>query len=445
MKSTRKNLKKKSNTRKHQKGGWGVLSKLAKVPKNQTATATTTSSSSTTTTSSSNSRGAGSSANQQTINFGKAEGQPVMFREFIVSPEIGNQGLFGGPVGRQYSLFDQSLMNQILKLRKEAFPDEYKDKDYPSEIWETPLHCKPEPGSLSIENRMYNLYYFTDKAKKEYEEDKKLIKELGILSRMTTKSILIPTLISNCAVILCDLASGLRIGELVGVATFAKFQKQSFGTKLLQTVFNSLSDVRINVDYIWLYFDRTKPYLGKFYSQFGFKEITESDTDQELKEIYIGKDYLYNHALKNKEAKFYIDAQAKYRKNTGSGMKLEFVNEEKYDSWAEQKKEEVYKQFVYTDYKTGEVLKNKTGKNIPDNLTKKTVADFGGNVKKYKQAIFDVWITKPVYKPLIMTKQMRDDLKMLTEEEKYKALEFERNNVQMVLSIADWVYQMNKL
>ena len=50
-----------------------------------------------------------------------------------------------------------------------------------------------------------------------------------------------------------------------------------------------------------------------------------------------------------------------------------------------------------------------------------------------------------MYKPLIMTEQMRDNLKMLTEEEKYKALEFERENVQMVLSMADWVYQMNKL
>ena len=63
----------------------------------------------------------------------------------------------------------------------------------------------------------------------------------------------------------------------------------------------------------------------------------------------------------------------------------------------------------------------------------------------YKQAIFEAWGKLKVNYPMIITQEVKEDLNSLTKEEEYEALEFERENVQMVLSMADWIYEMNKI
>ena len=432
MKS-RRNRRKISKTRK-QRGG--VV--FSKIKRSNTVGSGSSSSSSLSSSLSSQER-----INSRNLNYGAVNGEPVIFEMFIVSPEIGNQYV-SGSYGPQYSKLEEELMNQILTLRQEAFPEVYTKKTIDSsEIWIAPMHCDAEPGTLSRKNFMYTLFYYTDSSEEQYKENIEWSKTSVGLGQWVQQIVEMPTLISNCSLSICDLKGKkgkLRIAELVGVATFAEYQKQNFGTKLLVGVLNSISDKNTNVDYVWLYYDRTKPYLKDFYEQFGFKEITEKEKDPELKKIYIGKEVLYNRAKKDKKEEFFYKTEKKYQKNTGSGMNLDFVNEEEFDSWAKQKREQVYDEYVSKDKRTGKPFTNKNGKNAKDSLTEKSIQDFGGDLEKYKQAMFDVWITKDVNKPFIITKAINDELNTLTENEKIDALEFERENAQMVLSIADWVY-----
>lgn len=431
MKS-RRNRRKISKTRK-QRGGV-VFSKIKGIGSKKNANVRSSSSNS----SGAESLSSSSRINSRNLNYGTVNGKPVYFTMFIVSPDIGNQFEYGS-YGPQYSKLEEELMNQILTLRQEAFPEEYSKKIDSDEIWEAPVHCKLDESS--IKNFMYTLFYYTDSAEEQYKENIEWSKTSGGLGQWVQQIVEMPTVISNCSLSICDLNKELRIAELVGVATGANYQKQNFGTKLLVGVLNSISDKTLKIDYVWLHYDRTKPHLKNFYGQFGFKEITENETDPELKQIYIGKKYLYKLALNNKKPKFMIHKKEEHKKITDE--ELEFVDESNYDDWVKEKKEQIYIDFNPINYETGEPFKNKNGNPKKDTLTKKSIQDFGGDVEKYKQALFDVWIQIPVNKPFIMTKAIKDELNTLTENEKYDALDFERENAQMVLSIADWAYTMN--
>ena len=424
MKS-RRNRRQISKTRK-QRGGV-VFSKI----KGSKSLGTESSSSS----SSSSSSPSEERIRSNNLNYGAVNEKPVFFTMFIVSPDIGTIHSYGP----QYNDFEIELMDQILTLRQKAFPEEYSKKIDPEDIWEAPAHCKLDESS--IKNYMYTLFYYTDDAEREYIEERENSKKNFELALLLHHRIIMPTVISNCSLSICDLNKELRIAELAGVATGANYQKQNFGTKLLVGVLNSISDKTLKIDYVWLYYDRTKPHLKDFYGQFGFKEITENETDPELKQIYIGKKYLYKLALNNKKPKFMIHKKEEHKKLTDE--ELEFVDESNYDDWVKEKKEQIYIDFNPINYETGEPFKNKNGNPKKDTLTKKSIQDFGGDVEKYKQALFDVWIQIPVNKPFIMTKAIKDELNTLTENEKYDALDFERENAQMVLSIADWAYTMN--
>lgn len=411
--------------------------------------------------------------NTRTHVFLKEETRPVEHYRFKISPEFGNVSPFG-QAGPQYTHFQKKLMPQIYLLRAEAFPEEYgRDSDGLNKrllnvfgksssstmmengilkstvspysnaehiLFESPIHCEKKPGTLSTINFVDSLYFFTEEELKK----EKNYKSMGSTIKPE------PSLISSCAYTLCELPSGVNIAELVGVATFEKYQGQGFASKMLRKVFNYLStigsvNIKISkgevatnsndtVEYVWLYYDRTNPELGDFYESFGFKELTEKETDPERKELYIGKKFLLDAAKKNKWAKFKAEAIEEHRKITY--QPLEFVDENEFVAWTIKKREELYN--------TWGKFKKPDGSPIKDNYTEKTIDDFPSE-EEYKQAIFEAWGKLKVNYPMIITQEVKEDLNTLTKEEEYEALEFERDNVQMVLSMADWVYEMNKM
>jgi hypothetical protein len=447
---------------------------------------------------------------------------------FNISPDKGLVSPFGSS-GPQYSVFEKKLLREIYELRAQAFPEEYGYiNGEPSEglndlllgifpssykkrngkkistveahanteaiLWIPPMHCDPIPNTISNNNLTFCLYFYTAE---ELEKGKQMV----AFYRFTPD----PTLISSCSVNVCKLNSGNNVAEIVGVATFERFQKMQMASKLLTEVLNFYSMVNLNnpgaaasvtisgkagnvkyntnlngIDYFWLYYDRTKPHLGKFYSSFGFKELTEKETDPELKEVYLGRDFFIKKAIENKWAKFREEAKEEHRKITY--QELEFVDEGDFVRWNREKREYIFnnyahlgfynKKIKYTDDKGIQRERNKVLEDYIEDVKKETRSNQlrlenktstatsssvntnnnSNNIsiriealERYKDDIFNRWRSLKPNQIMLISMELKEELNTLTREEETEALKFMRENVQMVLSSAEWVYRMNKI
>ncbi len=287
---TRKNYKYKENRKKKQFGG-GVFSKLnlSTVKLNNVNTSTNKKNTNISIIGAGAGAGAGASAStsistltSSATNVGNKESViPITSTQFnsILLSKDGykpkNNGIFSSQ--------EKDVLSQVFFLREEAFPNEYSRniiknaEKHPHLLYESAIHCE--------KSEKPNIIFILS-----YKENNKL------------------NVLSSAAVNWCNLSGDYKLFELFGVATFKKYQGMGYAKKLLEHTLAQISQIMPATKnkpikrIIWLYYERNKPYLGKFYGQFGFKELTEKEAaeDSILNKIYISRKYLLDRMLGQK-------------------------------------------------------------------------------------------------------------------------------------------------
>jgi ribosomal protein S18 acetylase RimI-like enzyme len=378
------------------------------------------------------------------------KGLPVKLYIFVNSPAIGGANPLGNS-GPQYSRFDRKIMEQILDLRAEAFPEEYgigsnglKEKmisifgeevipyvNASHLIWMQPYHCEATPDTPAERNIVYSLIVVPPVEKN---------------ARFYTTNMREPNLLSSCSIIHCKV-DDIQVIELYGLATYAQYQKQGLGRDLLERTLQSLSKLATPTNtrllankYIWLFYDKTKEHLKNLYESVGFVPIHEHSENPIHKKLYISSEFLLENARKAKYEKFkeYIK-----RRNP---FNIVVVEENDLPTYLAKKREEILKEL-----NDRLVLSNKYGVR-PNLLYFSTEENHSLNVKeflkdpdykaeieeKYYQAWYKYMTVRTKFLVVVSEKDKQEAMK-LTEEEAEETTEFIRKDQQMVLCLADWV------
>ncbi len=384
---------------------------------------------------------------------------PVKFHMFINSPAIGGATPFGNS-GPQYSKFEKKLLPQILALRSEAFPEEFgfgsqglKDlmiklfkqevSPFPNAqylIWLTPYHCEVKPDTPSEQNLIFSLVVVPPVDRNE---------RLAYMGDIRE-----PILLSSCSLIKCAV-DDLEVFELYGLATFAKYQKMGLGKDLLLRVLQKLSNKNkggptntrtIQDKYVWLFYKKEKEHLKKLYESVGFVPIDETSENPAHKKLYISPEFLLENARQAKLTAF------KERVMWRNPNEIKVINEEDLPSFTETKKRELGKRLFDSLERSRKFSKN--GVTFPkptmlyylpdEEISKIDVKRFFKDSqyqKELEELYFNIWYAHAIRVQflVILSKEKRDEIMKLTEEEELKATEFIREEQQMVLSLADWV------
>ncbi len=375
---------------------------------------------------------------------------PVKYYIFVNSPSIGGANPFGNS-GPQYSSFDRKIMEQILILRGEAFPEDY---GYESEglkekmislfgeevsplanaanlIWIEPYHCKADPDSLAERNVVHSLITVPPVEKN---------------ARFYATNMRVPLLISSCSIIKCKV-DNLDVMELYGLATFAAYQKQGFGKDLLLRVLQGLStltkptDVRLLENkYVWLFYKKEKEHLKRLYEGVGFVPINERSENPVHKQLYISTEFLLENARNAKYERYKENIKEKNQYN------IIVVEEDKLPEYLAEEKIRIKKLLKERlessrNFRLRPYLFFFSSEEIDELDVNKFFEDpvYMAEVEEnYYQAWYK-YMTKRTKFLVVVTEEEKRKVMTLTDKEIEEATEFIREEQQMVLCLADWV------
>ena len=381
---------------------------------------------------------------------------PIRFHVFVNSPSIGLSNPYGGNSGPQYSRFDKELSQQLLRLRQEAFPEDYgvgteglKDRmksvfghdvdvhaNAEALLWISPYHCTPAANSEAEKNYICSLLTIPP-VNKDYE---KYLVQRG-KNRRDAQS---PSLLSSCTLIHCKV-NEKQVTELYGLATFEKYQKRGLGKDLLQRVLQTLCKTTssgltntrpLENQYVWLFYKKQKMHLKKLYESVGFRSIDERN------EFFISPEFLLNNARTSKLAKYKEAIKAKNPYN------IIVLEEDELPSYLETKRKELDKDIdekVERLVKSG-LYKIYMGAFFPEEevqqIEKKRYFTDESHRKEIQQKYYDAWykyMTERTKFLVVLTKDQKEKAATLTPEEEHEATEFIREEQQMILCLGDWV------
>ncbi len=378
------------------------------------------------------------------------DGLPVKLYVFINSPAIGGANPFGN-AGPQYSRFDRLLMEQLLTLRSEAFPEEYgigskaleekmisifgeKVSPYANAeplLWIEPYHCKALPGTPAENNLISSLI---------------VIPPLEKNSHLYARNMRVPQLISSCTVIRCKV-DDLDVMEIYGVATFAKYQKQGFGKDLLERTLQRFSKLTTPTNtrllenkYVWLFYEKGKEHLKRLYESVGFVPIDERSENPVHKKLYISAEFLLDNARTAKYEKYKEHIRDRNPHN------IVIVEESELPDYLAKERISVIKQLherlqsskkyflrPYLFYFSPEEIDNTNVSKFFEDT------DYRAEVEeKYYQAWYKYMTERTKFLVVISEEEKRTAM-TLTDEEAEEATEFIGKEQQMVLCLADWV------